>query len=150
MNKLALLAQCRTLVQARADTARAAMESAQAAANAEGKSSMGDKYETTRAMMQEERNRAAAQLDEALRMLAELDRLEAQTDVAHTKAQAGSLVQTNQGWFYITVAAGKIKLDGIDVFAISPQSPLAKLLIGKKAGDRYEHLGKTHSIVMVD
>ena len=44
------------------------MVNAQQAANEEGKSSAGDKYETGRAMMQIERDKAAQQLDEALKL----------------------------------------------------------------------------------
>lgn len=126
------------------------MESAQAASNAEGKSSMGDKYETTRAMMQAERNRAAGSLSEAQTLLAELDRIAVQSpDRVHDTVQTGSLVQTGQGWFYIAVAAGKVHFEGKDVFAVSPQSPVARLLIGLKAGSGYQHMGKKFSVISV-
>ncbi len=149
MQKETLLNLCRAHIQARADTARQAMESAQAAANAEGKSSMGDKYETTRAMMHAERNRAAQSLDEALTLLAELDRIEKQAPRALTTVQPGSLVQTSQGWFFIAVPAGKLTVEGQEVFAVSPQSPIAKLLSSLKAGATYQHQNRQYKVLAV-
>ena len=44
------------------------MANAQESANAEEKSSAGDKYETGRAMMQIERDKAAQQLNESMKL----------------------------------------------------------------------------------
>jgi hypothetical protein len=66
--KSKLLAMCIEYVEQRISSATTAMQNAQEAANEEGKSSAGDKYETGRAMMQIERDQAAAQLDESLKL----------------------------------------------------------------------------------
>ena len=55
------------------------MVNAQEAANEEGKSSVGDKYETGRAMMQIERDKAAQQLDEALKLKNIIDQISIET-----------------------------------------------------------------------
>lgn len=129
----ALFTACQTYVQQRIDTARQAMESAQASANEESKSSAGDKYETGRAMAQIERDRHAQLLAEALKLQQELARVN--IDKAYETVQPGSLVSTDRGWFFISISAGKLTHERVDYFAVSPASPIASLLIGKRAGD---------------
>ena len=63
-----LLTLCTQYVEEKINICTEAMRNAQDAANEEDKSSAGDKYETGRAMMQIERDNAAVQLDEALKL----------------------------------------------------------------------------------
>ena len=63
-------------IMQRIGTARHAMENAQAAANEEDKSSVGDKYETSRAMGQIDSEMNARQLEEARRELALLQKID--------------------------------------------------------------------------
>ena len=128
-----LFALCEAYVRQRIDTARRAMEAAQESANAEEKSSAGDKYETGRAMAQNERDRHAQLLTEARRLESELAQLNVEKIVE--TVQPGSLVVTDRGRFFISISAGKLVLDGTDYFAVSPASPIAALLLGRKAGD---------------
>ena len=46
----------------------------------------------------------------------------------------GSLVKTNRGYFFLSVALAKAIIEGNRVMAISPQSPLGIQLMGLKAG----------------
>ncbi|AQG77948.1 GreA/GreB family elongation factor [Spirosoma montaniterrae] len=131
--KHALLNQCRQYVQQRIATARQAMQAAQEAANSEEKSSAGDKYETGRAMAQLERDRHAQLLAEALKLEQELSRVDAEKD--YKIAQPGSLVITDRGRFFVSISAGKMVVDSVEYFAISPASPIAAALLGKKTGD---------------
>ena len=128
-----LYARCQQYVQQRIDTARQAMESAQESANSESKSSAGDKYETGRAMAQLERDRYAQLLAEARKMEQELTRLN--VDKQYDTAQPGSLVTTNRGAFFISISAGKLAIDGLNCFAVSPASPVAAALTSHRAGD---------------
>lgn len=129
----ALYSACLTYVQQRIDTARQAMEAAQASANEESKSSAGDKYETGRAMAQIERDRHAQLLAEALKLQQELARIN--IDKAYETVQPGSLVQTDRGAFFISISAGKLTHGGAIYFAVSPASPIGTLLAGKRVGD---------------
>jgi len=110
------------------------MDHAQQAANEESKSSAGDKYETGRAMMQIERDKAATQLEEALRLKAVLDQIN--PDVSNEKALLGSLVITSSKKIFISIGIGKFSLDGDDFLIVAPASPLGKALMGLKAKDR--------------
>ncbi|UII28617.1 GreA/GreB family elongation factor [Fulvivirga maritima] len=134
--KKKLYDHCVSFVDQRIKNAKDAMESAQAAANDETKSSAGDKYETGREMMQQEMENNAIQLAEAQKLKEII--LSINPGRSHTTAQSGSLVITNNGSFYITIGAGKIVMDGKDYFAIAPSSPLGMQLIDKSKGDSFE------------
>ena len=127
------MALCQTYIQKRIDTARQAMESAQEAANSESKSSAGDKYETGRAMAQNERDRNAQLLAEAKKVDGELKQLA--IEKTYETVLPGSLAVTNQGLFFISIGAGRLTLDGVDYFAVSAASPIGTALAGRKAND---------------
>jgi transcription elongation GreA/GreB family factor len=131
-----LFQKCVDYVKARIETAQQAMNNAQAAANEEGKSSAGDKYETGRAMMQIERDKAAQQLNEALQLNKFLDsvKLVTQTEIVGL----GNIVFCENVNFYIAISAGKLAVDELEFMAISPQTPIAQQLWGKKEGDSVE------------
>lgn len=141
------MSRCQQYVQQRIDTARQAMEAAQESANAEEKSSAGDKYETGRAMAQLERDRHAQLLAEALKLREELNRL--LIDKVYQTVQPGSLVLTNRGGFFISISAGRLSIDGSDYFAVSPASPIAVQLLGRRAGDTITFNKLTYSIQQV-
>src|SRR5882724_13247341 len=129
--KKSLYNQCVAFVEQRIADAKQAMDSAQESANQEEKSSAGDKYETGRAMAQIARDQAAQQLDEALKLKNALDQIN--PNVSHSKVGFGNLVITDQGRFYIAISAGKLEIDGEVYFAISPHSPIGKLLMNCEA-----------------
>ncbi len=132
MTKQALYLACLAYVQQRIQTATTAMQAAQESANSESKSSAGDKYETGRAMAQLERDRHAQLLAEALKMQQELTHLDL---TAAAWVRPGSLVCTAQGVFFVSISAGRLVVDGHTYLAISPASPLAQALRGKRPGE---------------
>lgn len=145
--KQELYNHCAYYVQQRITTARLAMEAAQESANSESKSSAGDKYETGRAMAQLERDRHAQLLAQARKMEQELIRLNVGKD--YTTVQAGSLVTTNRGSFFISISAGKLQVADADYFAVSSASPVATALSGHKAGDTLTFNNMTYQILSV-
>ncbi|MCK8491190.1 MULTISPECIES: 3-oxoacyl-ACP synthase [Spirosoma] len=145
--KQALVEQCRAHVQQRIETARQAMEAAQESANSESKSSAGDKYETGRAMAQLERDRYAQQLDGALTLEQELARINSEKE--YSTVQPGSLVTTNRGTFFISISAGKLRVDNKDIFAVSPASPVGVALAGRRAGEEVTFNKMVYTIVSV-
>ncbi len=111
----------------------------------DSKSSMGDKYETSREMMQQEINRLEQQIGANRQQIFNL-----KTSNLHSKNQqiiAGNIVNTNIGRFFISISLGEITVDNWSVFVISPVSPLGKLLIGKKTGDEFEMNNKKIKII---
>ncbi len=139
--------KCLEYVEQRIATARGAMEAAQNAANEEAKSSAGDKYETTRAMMQIERDRHAAQLAEALKLQNDLNQLNCEK--IYDKAQAGSVVITNHSRFFLAISVGKLNLDSTEYMAVSLASPIGALLNQRRVGDSVQWQGKTIQIMDV-
>lgn len=129
-----LHAHCLARVRARIAAAEAAMNAAQEAANSETKSSMGDKYETGRAMMQLERDKAARQLSENMKLLEVLENINPTT--ACEAIEPGALVESSLGLLYISCGLGKMNVDDLDFFALSPASPVAKAIWGLKSGDK--------------
>ena len=94
----------------------------------ETKSTAGDKHETALAMLQIEQEKMRNQLQEALSQKAALDKINPELVALHISI--GSLVKTNKGFFYISVALGKSLVDENNIIAISPQSPLGLKLLG--------------------
>lgn len=114
------------------------------AANEETKSSAGDKYETTRAMMQieaENNYSQMANLDKLKQVMARVD-----PERISERIELGSAVITDLGNFYITISAGKLVVAGDVYFAISPASPLGGKLIGLSAGDKVHIDKRTYTI----
>ncbi len=122
------------LIGQRITTANIAMDRAQEAANSEEKSSAGDKYETGRAMGHLEKEMHARQLAESVKELASLQGIV--TDSLYNEGRAGAYLQGDDIAFFISAGLGKQVVEGWNVLFLSPQAPLAKLLLGKKAGDQ--------------
>jgi len=133
--KADLYNQCMAYVNQRIDTARQALNEAQESANAEEKSSAGDKYETGRAMAHLEREKALGQLNEGLKLKAALEKVSLET--TSVEARLGSIVFTNTTNFYLTISAGKLLSGGVSFIALAPASPLGALLMGRKKGDQF-------------
>ena len=121
------------------------MNNAQAAANEEGKSSAGDKYETGRAMMQIERDKAAQQLEEALKLKKVLDGLDAL--IISKAVRLGSVVKTTNYNFYLSISAGKFLIGKEEYIAVSPISPIGKLLLNLKEGDQFVFNKKQEKVI---
>ncbi|MCF8322417.1 MAG: hypothetical protein K9I26_04670, partial [Flavobacterium sp.] len=58
----------------------------------------------------------------------------------------GSLVKANGIYLYLSAALPKITVDGINVIALSPQSPLGNKLIGNEVGFEFEINGTIYII----
>jgi transcription elongation GreA/GreB family factor len=135
---------CITYVQNRMREAEDAFRAAEQASNDDTKSSAGDKYETGRAMMQQEKDRNTIQLNEAAKLMVALNLIGTKSTSA--VIETGSLVITDNGSFYIAISAGTLLVDGVGYFAVSPASPIGMKLKGLKTGDRFELNGKKYLI----
>lgn len=99
----------------------------------DAKGSAGDKHETALSMMHLEQEKLNQKLAEIIGQKNSIDKIDA--DAIHTKVALGSLVQTNEMLFYISVALPKIQLENKTIIAVSPQSPFGSQLMGKSLGD---------------
>ncbi|MGQ7946800.1 hypothetical protein [Flavobacterium sp. WC2509] len=102
----------------------------------DAKGSAGDKHETALSMMHIEQEKLNTKLKEVLTQKAVLDKIDASI-VAETIV-LGSLVKANGIYLYLSLALPKINVDGVNVIALSPQSPLGNKLMGNKVGFAFE------------
>ena len=92
------------------------------------------KYDSIRTEMQEEIYQMQKQLG-ALNMLRlNLNKV---LNTPTERVQIGSIVITNKARFYISVSLGEFFFEGDRFYAISEESPMAKIMFGKKAGDSF-------------
>ena len=142
--KINLFQQCVSHIEQRIQNAKKGMDEAQTAANEQGKSSAGDKYETGRAMMQIERDKNATQLAQALNLKKVLHQIN--PSQKSDNVELGSLVFTNKGRFYIAVSIGKLIHQNQTYYAISLATPLGKQLRNLKKGDEFEFNQRKYQI----
>ncbi|MFV8343333.1 hypothetical protein [Flavobacterium sp. XS2P39] len=102
----------------------------------DAKGSAGDKHETALSMMHIEQEKLNTKLREVLTQKAVLDKIDAAT-IAETII-VGSLVKANGIYLYLSVALPKINIEGINIIALSPQSPLGNKLMGNTIGFAFE------------
>lgn len=99
----------------------------------ETKSSAGDKYETSREMINAEINKLSGQLQNFRQLQAILEM--AQQRPSSKTVQLGSLVNTSAANYLLTIPAGEIILENEKFYAIGINSPIGKAMLGKKAGE---------------
>lgn len=145
--KSSLYRYCQDQLQGKIQVIQSALASITESRDNETKSSVGDKYETGRAMMQLEEEKYRTQLANVLQSKSIFDRIDPKQ--APQKVEIGSLVQTDQGWYYLAVAIGKATLHGKTIFIISTDAPVGRLLMHKKAGDQIAFQGRKFSILNI-
>lgn len=114
--------------------------------NGETKSAMGDKYETGAEMLQQEINHLNHQLSENMKLQNSLQRL---NNKASITADLGALVETNNGIFYISAAAGTLNFQGRKIMCVSPESPIAKVMNGLVTGQTFTLNGTPQTIMEI-
>ena len=114
----------------------------------DAKGSAGDKHETALSMMHIEQEKLNHKLKEVLAQKAVLDKIDSIT-TAKTII-VGSLVKANGIFLYVSAALPKIAVDGINVIALSPQSPLGNKLMGNEVGFKFEINGTKYIIEKIE
>jgi len=135
---------CVQFVNKREETVNQIITSNQNALMSETKSSAGDKHETGRAMLQLEMEKASQQLEGIHQMKVILGKISIENNSKIIRL--GSLVVTNLANYFLAISAGQITIANSSYYAISPSSPMGKILLGKKAGDEFVFNGKTVAI----
>lgn len=109
------------------------------------KSSAGDKHEVGREMVQQELDKLEAQRAKLRMLLHDLNG----TPIPHQAlcVEHGSVVSTDQGWFFLAVGLGAMELHGERCFVLSPAAPLAKALLGARVGDQVVHERRSYRVL---
>lgn len=135
-----LLQACSEYVEARTKGIENVIKNLAAALKLETKCSMGDKYETDRAMLHLEFEKVAGQaenyklLQKTLRSIPYVGK----NDVV----SFGSVVKTTVANYFIAIPAGEIIVRGEKFYAVGASSPIAQNLKGNKAGKTIIFNGK--------
>ncbi len=139
---------CMDYVEDRIESAQEAIAAARESANDDTKSSAGDKFETSREMMQQEIDRNRKQLEESQRLKLVLEKI----DPVKTMEliQNGALVTTNYGKFYISISLGQLTLDDCIYYAVSSVSPIGLKLMKQKEGYEFDFNGKLFRVIKVE
>ena len=124
------------LVQDRIDVFRDMIVALTEDSKNDAKGSAGDKHETALSMMHIEQEKLNRKLRELLEQKIVLDKIDS-TTMAKTII-VGSLVKANGIYLYLSVALPKISVEGINIIALSPQSPLGNKLIGMQVNHAFE------------
>ena len=126
---------------------RALIDLRESASN-ETKSTAGDKHETALAMLQIEQENTNKQLANVLAQKSVIERIV--PVIQSTQVVNGSLVKTNKGYLFVSIALGKVIVDNIPVIALSPQSPLGLKLVGLRVNEAAEVNGVKYIIESIE
>jgi hypothetical protein len=146
--KSKLLEKCIEIIREKKALLEKNIELALEASKDDIKSSAGDKYETTRAMMQIEIDSNRKRLLEAQALENILDSLD--INIEYEKVSLGALVFTNHGIFFVAVGLGNVKIEDKSYYVvISPDSPIGAILMNKKVGDAFLFNQRDYQILKV-
>lgn len=139
---------CKKYAEARIARFNATMKELEEALKPESRSCMGDKYETSRAMLHLEFEKISGQVElfNNLKKTANLTEHQPITE----SIGFGSAVKTSGANYFISIPAGEISAGDEKYYSVGINSPVAQLLKGKKAGDTFVLNGKTINILEVD
>jgi len=128
INKIELLSFISALIDTHISNSEEIINSIEESIHSETKSTAGDKHDTTRELLHQERDKAAQNHKNQLMKRRTLIQL---NNHQHSKkAGFGSLLHTNKGWVFIGISLGNIQFGNEEVLCISPVSPIAKALEG--------------------
>lgn len=149
MNKVELYENLVKVIQERGAEMQVAWNELMESNKQEGKSSAGDKHETSAAQLHLELEKMGKQMQEHNRRNEEVERFNPSKISSSSEVRVGSLVETNTGWFYIITSFGKLNTPSGDCFIISAASPIGQTLLGKQAGEVFHWNGKSGKILKI-
>jgi transcription elongation GreA/GreB family factor len=123
-----------SLLKKRAEELRLSLRELREGMAGEGKSTAGDKHDTAIAMVQIECERLEKQLSDILEQESKIERLSRLT--GSVQIAEGTLIITNTGIFYMSVALGKHLIQNKEVIYLSDRSPLGAAFLSKKVGEK--------------
>jgi len=144
ISKEAVYGKCLQIARQKAELLQQNLAGLRDSAANETKSTAGDKHETALAMLQIEQANTGKQLEEAQELYRQLTKIDIQRPA--DSVITGSLVKTNHGYIFISVALGKIGIDEQTVFALSRYAPLGQKLFGLQVNGQGEVNGKKYIV----
>lgn len=133
--KFQLLQHCQEQVDGRYSKIRQTIAGIEESLFEESKSSVGDKHETARAMLQIDRENAGRQLQEIEKVAQLLNKIDVK--ITSDYARLGSLVYTDKFTYFISISIGTVTLNNTDYLCVALNSPVGVLISGKRKGDEF-------------
>ena len=128
------------------ESIRKELDQLQESAESETKSSMGDKYETAREMVQLERNKLGIQLDQLSNQVAILKSIPLNTTIS--QAALGAYIRTDRGDYLLSTGLGKVDV-GQSMILLSAGAPLGQAMLGLGKGDQFTFGTNTYKILNI-
>lgn len=144
MDKSTIYNACLQKLQEQIDELQEAIDKVQESVEGEENSTAGNKFETARAMGQEELDRLNRQMSNSHNQKKILSLIAPNKPC--DSAQLGAVIKTNKKMLYFSIGLGKLEVENDIYFAISAVSPIGKTLMGKTVGDSVEFAGKKETI----
>lgn len=143
----ALFHQCDAYIRERLQTIQSHIDDIYEALSSETKNTSGDKHETGRAMLQLERENAGQQLAEVELKRDRLSKLK--SNKVSNKVGLGSVVYTSKVNYFIAISAGALKVNEETFYAVSPESPIAQVLLTKQVNDEVQFRDQVFKITNI-
>lgn len=144
--KKKLLDHCFKRTEGRVKEITLALKQSQEAIESDTKSSAGDKYETSREMIQQDLNRYHMQLSQAKKDWILLQKINIGIK---EKAEIGAIAVTEQVAYFVAISLGELQVNGMRFMVISPSSPIGKLLLECKVGNEIIFNGTKQRITAI-
>jgi transcription elongation GreA/GreB family factor len=148
MTKTKVYEACMAKVNTQLAELQAAIDKVQESIVGEENSTSGNKYETARAMGQEELDRLNQTMNNAIRERNILIQIRPEKECS--SAQLGAVVATDNKQMYISVGIGKLEVEGQIIFAVSAISPIGQAIMGLLPGDDVLFAGKKEKIIAIE
>lgn len=147
MDKNKLIDECKTIVQSKINNLKQELDQLDSSSQNETKSSMGDKYETSREIIAQERNKIVQQLSINNNHLSLLNQIN--LSKTYSNVEFGSLVTTSNGLFFISSAIGQVKIGNELVFVVSSLAPISQAMMDKTAPEKFSFNQKDFTILQI-
>jgi hypothetical protein len=144
--KSELLQKAQGLLREQIQDVQRQLSQLQESSETEEKSSAGDKFETHQEMLNQTRDMLQKSLAKDKILLAQLNAVPIKK---LDRIEEGAMVDFPFGKIWVSVAIGKVSLNGVDYQLVSRDSPLINAIWNLKSGDTYEFRGKKEKIVAV-
>ncbi len=145
--KTKLLQFCNSQVDGRYSKIRQTIAGIEESLFEESKSSVGDKHETGRAMLQIDRENAGRQLHEVEKVAQLLNKMDVKAISDY--ARLGSLVYTDKFIYFISISIGTVTIEDTNYLCVALNSPVGLLISGKTKGEEFTLNGISHKIKSV-
>ncbi len=145
--KAELLSLCRDFIEEKSSTLQSEYSIYRESAANETKSTAGDKHDTSKSMMQLEQEKLGKQLAELQRqkkIVSGIDPLK-----VCSRVEFGCVIETDNGNFFMSVAAKEFVLNNKTYLAISMQSPLGAAMLNKRVNEDVVYNTKRYKILSI-